>query len=373
MIQIKNILNGRRDIKIPGWLFIAAISILTGCGDKHQDPTDRPAFVISDSLLKTIQIDSVMECPLINALSLTGKVSYNEENVSKVFPLVSGIISDIKVQSGDYVQKGQTLGIIRSAEMAGFANDLVTANTNLVNAKKNLDASEEMYKTGLIAERDMVAAKSSYEQAEAQVTKATNVLNIMGGNTQSEFVVKAPVSGFIVDKQVTNNTAIRTDMASSLFTISDLKNVWVWANVYESNISRVHQGDEVQVTTLSYPDRIFMGKIDKIVNVLDPTNKVMKVRTVLANPDYALKPEMFATVNVTNKSNTQSLCVPSSALIFDHSQYFVLLYNRNSDVRITPVQVLSKYGNKTFINGTLRQDDRVISSNTVLIYQALNG
>jgi len=98
-------------------------------------------------------------------------------------------------------------------------------------------------------------------------------LQINGGNTQGEFIVRAPISGFVVEKQINNNMAIRNDNNNSLFTISDLRNVWILANVYESNISEVHLGDDVEVTTLSYPGRKFHGKVDQILNVLDPTNK----------------------------------------------------------------------------------------------------
>jgi cobalt-zinc-cadmium efflux system membrane fusion protein len=358
----------------PGWIIAVAVLFLASCNHKKAPETDDPRFVISDSLLKTIRIDTVITCPLVNTLTLTGKISYNEENVAKIFPLVTGVVSDIKVQLGDYVQKGQALGAIRSVEMAGYANDLITARTNLVTAKKNLDATQEMFNGQLVSERDLVNAKVAYQQAEAQVTKATNVLQINGGNTKSEFVIKAPVNGFIVEKQVTNNMSIRSDNATSLFTISDLKNVWVWANVYESNIDQVHLNDSVQVTTLSYPGQVFHGKIDKIVNVLDPVNKVMKVRVVLPNSKFMLKPEMFASVMLTNKTtHTSALCVPSEALIFDRSQHFVLVYKSQSDVQIVPVEVLSEYGNSSFITGDVQPGDKIISSNTVLIYQSLNG
>jgi len=357
----------------PKILVFSALSwVLVSCHDKAET-ADPPQCAVSDSLLRTLKIDNVIECPLVKALTLTGKVSYNEESVAKVFPLVSGNINDINVQLGDYVHQGQTLGVINSMEMAGYANDLAAAKANEASAKRALDASEEMIKSGLISERDFVAARSLYEQAEAQVTKTQRVLRINGGNTQSEFLVKAPVSGFVIDKQATNNMSIRVDNANPLFIISDLKNVWIWANVYESNIADVHLGDEVVVTTLAYPDKKFTGRIDKVLNVLDPTNKVMKIRVVLPNPGYLLKPEMFASITVANKTNEQSLCVPSTSLVFDNSQYYVLTYGNQNEIKITPVQVTSKYGDKTFVTGDLHQGDRVVSSNTVLNYQALNG
>ena len=76
-----------------------------------------------------------------------------------------------------------------------------------------------------------------------------------------------------------------------MFVISDLKNVWVWANVYEANLDKIHMGDDLDITTLSYPDRVFKGKVDKIMHVLDPNSKVTKVRVVINNPQYYALPD----------------------------------------------------------------------------------
>jgi cobalt-zinc-cadmium efflux system membrane fusion protein len=185
--------------------------------------------------------------------------------------------------------------------------------------------------------------------------------------------VRSPINGFVVEKLATNNMSIRSDNSTNLFTISDLKNVWIIANVYESNISMVHLNDEVEVSTLSYPDKVFKGKVDKIMNVLDPTNKVMKVRIVLPNPGYVLKPEMFANVKVTNEGNRQAMCVSSSAVVFDHSQNYVLVYHSNADIKIVPVQVINTVDNRSYITGDVKVGDKLVASQTILIYDALNN
>ncbi len=230
-----------------------------------------------------------------------------------------------------------------------------------------------MLSSGLASITDSLSAEAVYQQAQSELNRVTRVLKINGGSTQGEFEVKAPISGFIVEKTVNNNTTIRADNSSDLFTISNLKNVWVWANVYESNITAIKMGDNVDVTTLSYPGKIFKGRVDKIMNVLDPTNKVMKVRVVLDNTGYLLKPQMFASVTVTNPENKESICISSHALHFDHSQYYVLVYNSRDDVRITPVQILSSNGDKTYIASGLQEGEKIISSQVILIYDALNS
>jgi cobalt-zinc-cadmium efflux system membrane fusion protein len=257
--------------------------------------------------------------------------------------------------------------------MAQYSSDLLNAQTNLAIAEKNLEKTDDMFKSGLASVPDTLAAAVQLQQAKAELDRVNRVLKINGGNTQGEFEVRAPISGFIVQKGVTNNMTIRGDNSTSMFTISDLKNVWIQANVYESNISLIHQGENVDVTTIAYPGKIFKGEIDKVMNVLDPTSKVMKVRVVLPNPGYLLKPEMYASITVTEKENKECLSVPSSSVIFDHSQNFVLVYHSRSDVTITPVQVISAVGDKTFVKTGVTEGEQIISSQAILIYNALNS
>jgi cobalt-zinc-cadmium efflux system membrane fusion protein len=357
-------------------ILLAALPLFfMACGESQEKKpvADKDKYVIPDTIFHTLKIDTVTNSQFMNTITLTGKVGFNEDNVIPVFSMVSGNVSDVKVMLGDYVQAGQVLALVRSSEMAQYSTDLVNAQSNLRIAEKNLDKTKDMYKSGLASLTDSLSAEVAVQQAKAELNRTNTVLKINSSNSQGEFVVRAPISGFIVQKSATNNTTIRGDNNTSLFTISDLKNVWIQANVYESNISLIHAGEGVDVTTLAYPGKVFKGRIDKVMNVLDPTSKVMKVRVVLPNTDYALKPEMYASITVNDKENRQCLSVSSHAIIFDHSQYYVLVYNSKSDVKITPVQIINQVGDKTFIASGVNNGDKVISSQAILIYDALNS
>lgn len=355
-------------------LAFALFSIgLNSCTDKAPLGDEKQGYVLPDSLLKTIEIDTVTSSKVLNSLTLTGKVDFNEDQVIKIYPVISGLVSDIKVMLGDYVKKGQPLANIKSVEMAGYSNDFSMAKSNLEIAKKTLDATNDMYKSGLASQRDQLAAQENDNQAVSALQKAQRVLTLNGGSLNGDYVVRSPIEGFVVEKQVNNNMMIRTDNATGLFTISDLKNVWVMANVYESNIANVKTGDSVQVTTLSYPGKIFHGKVDRIMNVLDPSNKVMKLRIVLPNPGYLLKPEMFASVVVRNTENKKMISIPFRDLIFDHSQYYVLVYKSQSDISIRPVQVMNTVGDRSFISEGLTEGEKLIGTQPLLIYQELNS
>src|SRR5579863_392914 len=353
-------------------LFLSAIGF-SACHDKSPAEDSKKGYVLPDSLLKTIEIDRVINTRVMNTLTLTGKVDFNEDNVIKLFPTISGQVSDIKVMLGDYVKQGQVLAVIKSPDMAGYSNDFTTAKSNLEIARKNVDATNDMYKSGLASQKDLITAQEGYNQALSAYEKSQRVLNLNGGSLSGEYILKSPINGFVVDRQVNNNMMIRSDNSTALFTISDLKNVWVMANVYESNITNVKMGDSVNITTLSYPGKIFKGRIDKIMNVLDPSNKVMKLRIILANPGYLLKPEMFASVVVNTTENKNMVSIRSRALIFDHSQYYVLVYKSPSDITIRPVQVQNTVGDRTYISEGLVEGERLIGTEALLIYQELNS
>jgi cobalt-zinc-cadmium efflux system membrane fusion protein len=354
-------------------LAVQGLALQSCNNDNKKVVEENRKYVIPDSLLKTLEIDTVQMLPLVNTIGFTGMVDVNQDNQVNIFPLVSGVARDIKVQLGDYVTAGQALGSVTSSEMAGYSNSLVVAQTNVSATKRQLEAAQDLFKTGLASSLDVTTAQTNYDQAVSQLEMAQRILKINGDNTKGVWEIKAPVSGFIVQKNITNGTSIRTDNGTGIFTISDLKKVWVWANVYESNINKIHLGDDVSVTTLSYPGKVFKGKVDKMLSALDPATKVMKVRVIIPNEKYELKPQMFASIEIANPENKQALCVSSKALIYDNSRYYVLVYNGHGDASITPVEVLNTLGDKTYIKSGVKQGDKVIATAAILIYGELNS
>lgn len=353
---------------------IGLLALLQSCGEKQEQKEEvKTKYVIPDSLLKLVKIDTVKNIPLVNVTKFTGMVDFNQDKQVNIFPLVSGNVQDMKLQLGDYVTAGQVLGVVKSPEMANYSNNLVVAQTNLSAAKRQLEATKSLYDSKLASGLDLTNAQVNYDQAVAQLDMVKKILKINGDNVKGEWQIKAPVSGFIVQKNVSNGTAIRTDNGNPLFVISDLKNVWIWANVYEADLDKVHVGDKVDVTTLSFGNKVFKGVIDKELKALDPTSKVTKMRVELENPEYLLRPQMYASVNVTTPGEGKVLTVPKSALIFENSRYYVLTYKGKGNADITPIEVSSIVGDNVYIQSGVNEGDKVIGSFALQIYGELNN
>ena len=356
--------------------FVAALVAfaITSCHEKQPVKEEVKKFSISDTMAKLIEIDSVQYSFISDAITLSGEISFNENNVNKVFPRGSGQVVECKVTLGDKVTEGQVLAVIKSADVAGNYADLTSANADIAITKRQLDNAQSLYKNGIASERELNEAKQNYEKAKAAKTKIESILSINGGKNTSAggtYNITSPISGYIVEKKVNAGNYLRADMGDNLFTISDLEDVWVYANVFEADIPKVKEGFDVDVTTLAYPDKVFKGKIDKLSEVLDPTNKAMKVRIKLVNAGGILKPQMFARVMVSNKEKTKAICVPTKALINQDGKTFVVVYRSKEDMSIAEVSVLKTVGEKTFITNGVKEGDKLIVNNELLIFQQL--
>jgi len=354
-------------------LFLSLVTaFLVGCGSsENPEHVDKRADN-HINLLRAATLDTARLERTNNELSLTGKVTFNQDQVVKVFPLVGGHIEALKVDLGDYVRKGQVLAVIRSGDLADLEQATVTARGDLAVAQKNMQVTEGMNKAGFSSDRDMVASREQLQAAKGEVNRVAERRRILGGSGSS-YVVKAPMSGFIVEKSASAGMELRSDDPENLFTISNLDRVWILANVYESDLSHVHEGDRALITTISYPDKAFRGHIDKIFNVLDAASKTMKVRVTLDNADYRLKPEMFANVNVTYAGKDERVTIPARAVVFDKNRNYVVAVDRHNNPIVREVSLYRTIGDKTYLTACLSPGDRVVSRNQLLIYNALGN
>lgn len=354
-----------------------AITILSifSCETKQTESAAlKQPICISDSLAQIIKIDTAVLSNVNDELKLSGEVSFNDNKVVKVFPFSSGQVIRVMVSLGDRVSKGQTLAIIKSADVAGNYSDLSTAGNDVAITLKQMESAESLFKSGLGSEKEYVEAKEAHQKAVNAAGKVKNQIAINGGGNTSAngtYVIKAPMNGYTVEKKINQGGFIRTDNTDNLFTVGDIKDVWVWANVYETDVSRVKEGYAATITTLAYPDKTFKGVVDKVNEVLDPVTKVMKIRIRLANDSMQLKPEMFANIIITNKEGLKLITVPASSIISDNGKSYVIIYRANCDMETREVQAIKTVEDKAYIATGLSLGDKIISRNQILLYNAL--
>jgi len=354
------------------FILLGAFFALVACSKEKKESDQGIAFRLSDTMLARCEFYHANLAGVKNELRLFGKIQADNNKQAEIFSLVGGNVIKINVELGDYVKKGQILAVIRSSEVAGFERDKLDAYGNVAVAEKNLQVAKDLFKGKLTSEKDVIIAQRELESQQAELARMKEIYSIYNMKKGSIYNITASMNGFIVKKDISPNEQIRTDNSNSLFAIAEINEVWAMANVNESDIPLVQNGFTANVSTLSYPDQIYKGKIDKIFTAIDPDTKAMKVRIRIPNADYKLKPEMNATINVEYSENSQMIAIPSSAVIFDKNKNWVMIYKDRSNIETRLIEVYHQLGNETFISHGLQKGEKVISKNGMLIYDALN-
>lgn len=343
---------------------------LASCSHHQEQVARSDKFIVTDTLLNSLLIDTVKDADAKSELTLTGSVAPDETRMTKIYPMVSGIATSVKVQLGDYVRKGQVLAMLQSAEIAGYTRDYISAEADARTAKRNMESVQDMFKSGLASEKDLEAAKADYDKARAESSRAGSVISLNRAKGEG-YVITAPIDGFITEKNVTNNMQVRNDNSQNMFTIADLSSVYIMVNMYESDISGVQEGDPVNITTLAYPGKVFSGKIDKMMDMLDPDNKVMRARVRIDNPGYLLKPEMFADVKIQAKSGYNLPGINANTIIFDNNKNYVVVVDGKVKAHIQPIEIAKRVEDVAFIKRGLEPGQRIVASRQLFLYESL--
>lgn len=352
-------------------IFSALALIITSCRNKEV-AVESTHFELTDTMLSRISIDTACMRPVMNELKFSGKITPEDNKIANIFPIVSGYVTKLNVSLGDFVKKGQVMAVIRSTDIADFEKQRRDAETGLLVAKKNFKAAQELNESKLNTDRDVAAAQKEVETAQAELNRVNEVFNIYHVTQGSNYNVVAPISGFITEKKLNADMQLPPGFTESIFTIAQIDEVFVTANVYETDIAKLALGMPADVEMLSYPGKTLSGRIDKILNVLDPETRTLKIRIRLPNPGYALKPEMAATVFVRYADTRELPTIPAEAVVFDKSKNYLMVFHRKDNIETRIVEPLKTTAGNTFIAAGLQAGEKVIVKNALLVYDALN-
>lgn len=356
-------------------MLIVALCLLNLNSCKEQNVnTEQTQLKLTDDIINLITIDTVRLIDAVNVLNLNGKVTFESENIVEIFPMFGGNVTEVHAELGDYVKKGDILAVIRSSEVADFQKEEREAQSNFLVAQRNFEAKRDMNKAGLMSDIELQEAVAELNNAKAQLDRIKEVFSIYNIRNNSEYAIKAPISGFIVGKNITREMQLRDDRDLEIFTISKLDDIWVLASVYERDIGRIKQNNRAEIFVPAYPDMKFETTVDKIYNVLDPESNTLTIRMKLRNDKYLLKPGMFAKVHIFCDDATREkfLSINEMALIFDKNKYFVVVVD-GDNFAIREVEPLNTGTTYISIKKGLRIGERVVTKNALLIYNALQA
>ncbi len=310
--------------------------LLLGCNEGKADPkAEAPpkAVVEADLDANNFKVDHPELFPLVTAteykaapaLNVTGVVQPDIARAVPVISLAAGRVVEVKAKLGDVVQKGQLLLRVRSNDVSGAYQAYLKAVNDERLARQQLQRAQILFDKGAIAQSALEAAEDAEQDAKVDLDTFAEQLRLLGVDKDhpSGIVdVVAPISGVITDQQVTNAAGVQGLSGPNPFTISDLSYVWIICDVYENDLDAVRVGDTADIRLNAYPGKVFKGRIDNILPVLDPNLRTAKVRVEVPNPGL-MRVGMFVTATFYGKQPETYAAIPSNAILHLHDRQWV--------------------------------------------------
>jgi cobalt-zinc-cadmium efflux system membrane fusion protein len=311
------------------------VSLAAGCSRSKSDSGETTVETNSDPNVFTLQHPEEFPLVEVQLRKVTDEVHVNgviAPDITRSIPVVSlggGRVVEIRAKLGDNVRKGETLLLINSPDLSQAFSDYQKFKADEQLAAKQVARAQLLYDKGAIALADLETAQDADAKAKVDTQAAAQHVRVLGGNLNNPsplLPVVAPISGTIVDQQITGGTGVKSlDNSPNLFTIADLSTVWVLCDVYEDMLSRVQVEDTAQITLNAYPDKMFPGKVVNISAVLDPATRTAKVRIELANPQGIMRPGMFVTATFKARQMVDRIVIPSTAVVHLHDKDWVFV------------------------------------------------
>ncbi|HWK12509.1 MAG TPA: efflux RND transporter periplasmic adaptor subunit, partial [Vicinamibacterales bacterium] len=255
---------------------------------------------------------------------LPGIVDANAYKQVVVTPLVAGRVTRVLVELGQSVRRGQGLAEIFSPELSEAETRYLSARAELDAHERELQRTEKLVEIGASSRQELERLHAEHTAKLTAVETAKSRLELLGLSADSVAglapgkdagavtTVPAPIAGVVTERIA--NPGLNVEASTKMFTVVDLSTVWVVADVYENDFSRVHVGSTASVTTKAYPDAMLRGRVSYIDPQVNATTRTAKVRIEVPNPREQLRLGMFADVEMEGAEAGSRTRVPRTAV-----------------------------------------------------------
>lgn len=375
---------------------LAAAALLAACGrggEADARGADSTAATAKPSLLtltpaQQARIHLVTAAPTTfqPSIQTTGTVAFNGDHSTQVLSPVSGPVARLLVQPGTSVSKGTPLATVSSPDFAAAVAAYRKAMATAQNAQRIADQDVQLFKTDAIARRDVEQAQTDAAAANADREAALEQIRSLGIDpatvaevranpslTNVPAYIRAPIGGVVVERLINPGQLLQAGTTPA-FTIADLSTMWVMANVFESDLASVHNGESVTVTSDASPYP-FQGHVDYVGAIVDSGTRATNVRLVVANHADLLKRDMYVRVEIHGDRARTGILVPDAAILRDDENLpFVFVAQDSAASRGTThgyarrrVTLGAHVGNQYEVTQGLNTGDRVVAEGALFL------
>jgi membrane fusion protein, heavy metal efflux system len=290
-------------------------------------PSGPPSVELTDDQLKSIAVGPVAERVFPQEKQSFGSIDFNEDMAVQVFTPYQGRILQAFPILGDTVKKGEILFTIESPDLIQAESTLIAAAGVRELTTRALARAKDLYAKQALAQKDLEQAESDQQTAEGALRAARDAVRIFGKTdaeidrmvttrrVDNSLIVTSPIGGVVSARNAQPGLFVQPGNPPAPYTVADLSTVWMIANVNESDAALYHVGQEVRVSVMTFPGRVFTGKISRIATQVDPNIHRLLVRSEVTDPGHELKPGMFASFVISTGAPLTAPAAPLEAVV----------------------------------------------------------
>ncbi len=305
-----------------------------------------------------VQIGQVEYKAVSDELRFYGNVQANERRLAYVQTRFAGWIRQVYADAtGDFVRKGQPLFTI-------YSPDLVTTEQEYLLAKTNAAALHQSTVNGVASGAESLFGAAKERMLQWEIPPSEIAKLDATGKVIADLTINSPVSGYVTEKNALPNMYVQPD--TKLYTIADLSEVWVLAQVFQNDAGKIKPGDPAEVTVDAYPGKVFAGRVDYVLPQVDTMTRTLPVRLVFANSGLKLRPGMYVNVGLKLPLGRQ-LTVPASAVFHSGTKSLIFAYSGDGNIEPREIELGPRVGDRQVILKGTRAGEQIVTSANFLI------
>lgn len=332
-------------------------------------PATDTAVTLDSAGLRLAGVQVVKVAPVSgDELVANGTITYDANRVAVVSPRAEGRVLSVPTDLGQRVKAGTVLAVLESPEVGQLRAELERARATMEIAEKNYDREKRLNAQEISSQKELLDAENAFRVAEADYNGAISGLKAIGA-TEGEgptFGLTTPVAGTVLERNASPGQVVGPE--HNLFTVANLRHVWITVDVYESDLGRVREGAKATVVPTALTGEQFPGRVTYAGGVVDTTSRAFKVRVEVENPRLRLRPGMFAQVRIQSPpsrgDDSSAVAVPEVAVQdLDGNPVVFIADDVAGRFVVRPVTVGSPLGDGMLrVTSGLKPGDRVVAA-----------
>ena len=323
--------------------FAISISLaLLSCSEKKQSGENQieeshhsgEVVSLSDAQKKAIKLELgfITYRNLKTSLKANGKLTLPPQNQAQVSVLMGGIVNDIPVMEGVFVNKGQKLAVLANTEFLQAQQDYLESKSSLEFLKAEFERQQDLQKDNINAKKTFQQAQSNYntaigkKQLLAQRIKLFNIDpdQLTAERVQSEFTVNAPISGYI--KHINLVMGKFAEPNIPLFEIVDNRYLHIDLTIYEQDVAKVHEGQKLTFSIINDPHHFHTAEIFSINKAFEDNTQTVIAHANIKDIDDNLLPGMFIDARI-QVDDYKTIALPNDAIVSNGNDHYIYVEN----------------------------------------------